>query len=128
LNYKGRNKIILWGAEHACVYQSVLSCSDVKYTTLESYKGFIAYEDIKPYIDKDVKLVCLMHVNNETGAINDINEIARKIKEYDKEILVFSDMVQSFAKIPVKFRQQLILQYFQHIKIGGIKRYIGSLC
>lgn len=120
LNYKGRNKIILWGAEHACVYQCVLSCSDVKSATLESYKGYITYEDIKPYIDRDVKLVCLMHVNNETGATNDINEIARKIKECDKEILVFSDMVQSFAKIPVKLDNIDFATFSAH-KIGGLR-------
>jgi cysteine desulfurase len=120
LNYRNRNKIILWEAEHACVYQCVLSSSNIKHTTLKSCKGYIAYEDIKPHLDKEVKLVCLMHVNNETGAINDINKIAKKIKEYDKEILVFSDMVQSFAKIPIKLNNIDFATFSAH-KIGGLR-------
>ena len=120
LNYKRRNKIMLWEAEHACIYKSVINYHDIDYITINSPKGYITYNDVKPHIDNHIKVVCLMHINNETGAINDINEIARKIKEDDNEILIFSDMVQSFAKIPINL-EYIDFAIFSSHKIGGLR-------
>lgn len=124
LNYKNRKMILLWKAEHACVFKTAINHSEVKYKLLENPEGYITYDDIKNHIDKSTKLVCLMHVNNETGAINEINDIARKIKEVDKEILVFTDMVQSFAKIPINLEYIDFATFSSH-KVGGLKGAAG---
>jgi cysteine desulfurase len=124
LNYKNRKMIVLWKAEHACVFKTVVNHRDVEYKLLENPEGYITYDDIKNNIDKSTRLVCLMHVNNETGAINEINDIAKKIKEVDKEILVLSDMVQSFAKIPINLEYIDFATFSSH-KIGGLRGAAG---
>jgi cysteine desulfurase len=124
LNYKNRNKVVLWSAEHACVFKSVLNHNEIEHCFLKNPEGFVTYEDIEPFIDKKTKLVCLMHVNNETGAINEIDDIAKKIKDVDKEILIFTDIVQSFAKIPVNFKYIDFATFSSH-KIGGLRGGAG---
>ena len=42
-----------------------------------------------------------MHVNNETGAVQDIKELARAAKAKDDSILFHSDGVQAYGNIPV---------------------------
>lgn len=124
LNYKSCNKIILWKAEHACVYKPVVSHPDIDYELIESTEGCITYDDIKEHIDKNTKLVCLMQVNNETGAINEVQDIAKKIKEVDNKILIFSDVVQSFAKIPINLEYIDFATFSSH-KIGGLRGASG---
>ncbi len=50
---------------------------------------------------KDVAFVSLIHVSNETGAINNIKKITEKIKAYNKNILVHSDGVQAVGKLNI---------------------------
>ena len=41
-----------------------------------------------------------MHVNNETGVINPIEDIAVSIKSTNPDIYFHSDCAQSFGKLP----------------------------
>lgn len=59
--------------------------------------GKIHLEDIKKSIKPNqTKLVFAMHINNETGSINDIQAIQKYCRQ--KKITYFSDCVQSFGK------------------------------
>jgi cysteine desulfurase len=51
---------------------------------------------------KRPRLVSVMHVNNETGTINDLHRI-RKI--LPKEVRLHSDLVQSFGKSPIDLKE-----------------------
>ena len=53
-------------------------------------------------------LVSIMHTNNETGVINDINEIFSQIKDQDIPIFTHSDMAQTFAKTNLDFASKNI--------------------
>lgn len=120
LNYKGRNKVILWEGEHPAVYEPLINMSDIKRETIKTKKGYVEFSDIEQFIDGNVKLICLMHVNNETGALNDITNISKKIKEIDKDILIFSDTTQSFAKRPIDLTNIDFACFSSH-KIGGLR-------
>ncbi len=48
-------------------------------------------------IREDTLLISLMHVNNETGVIQPIEELANKI--YNKDIFFHVDASQSYGKI-----------------------------
>ena len=63
--------------------------------------GYIRPQDMVAAIRPTTVLVICMHANNETGAINDIATIARQVRKVNANIFFFSDMVQSFGKVPI---------------------------
>ncbi|VAX16363.1 Cysteine desulfurase, partial [hydrothermal vent metagenome] len=56
-------------------------------------------ENVRKAIQDNTSLVTIMHANNEVGSIQPIKEIAAIAKE--KGVVMHSDAVQSFLKIPV---------------------------
>lgn len=62
--------------------------------------GRVSPEELERAITDETVLVSVMHVNNETGAIQPIEEIGRRLKKYPR-ILFHVDAVQSFGKIPL---------------------------
>ena len=52
----------------------------------------------------EVSLVSVMHVSNETGAVNDIAKLADMTKRVAPKAVFHSDGVQAFGKIPVSLR------------------------
>lgn len=65
--------------------------------------GHILASDVEAAILCNTCLICVMHANNETGAINDIESII-KISHKHK-IPVHCDMVQTFGKYPPDVRR-----------------------
>ena len=65
-------------------------------------EGFVTAGQVAAALTKETVLVSVMAVNNESGCIMPIEEIGKKIKEYNNAngtgILFHSDMVQSFGK------------------------------
>jgi cysteine desulfurase len=59
--------------------------------------GHIAPERVKKAIRPNTCLVCVMHANNESGAINDVKEIGRIAHE--ARVPFHCDVVQSFGKM-----------------------------
>ena len=53
------------------------------------------------HVRPDTRLLSIMHVNNESGAILPVAEIIRLAKKVNPNLLVHVDAVQSFGKIPV---------------------------
>ena len=58
-------------------------------------------EDVAALVRSDTALVSIMHVNNETGARNDIGAICRAVKAKNAHTLFHSDGVQALFKTPV---------------------------
>ena len=54
-------------------------------------------------LSKNVALVSIIHVNNETGGINNIKKLAEITKLVSKDIIFHSDGVQAVGKIKVDF-------------------------
>jgi len=65
--------------------------------------GRVKTEDVEKALRPDTVLVSIMHANNETGAIQPVNEIAALCAE--KNIPFHTDAVQSFGKIPIDTRR-----------------------
>jgi cysteine desulfurase len=122
INYKHRTKVIIWDIEHKAVLKpcETLKSKGIDIISLNSKKDILTFDLIKPYLDKNTKLVSLMHVNNETGALNNIHEIAKKIKNFDKDILIMSDMSQSFCKIDTPL-ENIDFAVMSGHKIGSMK-------
>ncbi|MBE5734982.1 MAG: cysteine desulfurase [Clostridiales bacterium] len=102
---KYKNKTALIGiSEHPSVYNVAKNLLDngynVKFVGLND-NGTIDINDFKSKLTDDVNFVSIMHVNNETGAINPISEINSIIREKNQKIIFHSDGVQAFGKIDV---------------------------
>lgn len=65
-------------------------------------RGGIAAEQVRQALRVDTILVSLMMVNNETGAVTDIAEIARTLKAANSRALLHTDAVQGFLKVPFR--------------------------
>jgi len=88
-------------------------------------KGIIKIGDIKKAITKNTKLISIMHVNNEIGTIQPIENIGKLCKEYN--IAFHVDGAQSLGKINIDIKKMNIdfLSLSAH-KIYGPKG-IGAL-
>ncbi len=62
--------------------------------------GAIPVQSVLEALREDTILVSLMLVNNETGAVTDIAAIARAIKKAAPQVLLHTDAVQAFMKLP----------------------------
>jgi len=99
---KGRH-IISSTAEHDAVRQSLaeLERRGFEVTLLSPGKdGAIHSDALLAALRPDTVLVSLMMVNNETGAVTDIAEMRRVLKEAGSQTLLHTDAVQAFLKIP----------------------------
>lgn len=62
-------------------------------------RGFVRTGDVLDAIDGTVALVSVQWANNETGAIQDIDEIAEAVRE--KGVLFHTDATQAAGKLPI---------------------------
>ena len=122
---KGNVHFITSRYEHACMYGSMKELEQQGYsvTYLSPRKdGFIHAEDVAAAVRENTVLVSIMHVNNETGAINDIATIAKAVKRISPDAMVHSDGVQGFLKIPFSFNDSALDYYTASAhKIHGLK-------
>lgn len=125
-----RGVFITDSGEHAAIYRSFEELARQKKET-----GIIPIEkDGRVNVDELISavkthkanFVSVMHVNNETGAINDISYISDELKKIDKNIVFHADGVQAYGKIPFKFSRNIDLYSVSAHKIGGLKG-VGAL-
>lgn len=88
--------------------------------------GRVDVEKLLALVDDKTSFVSVMHVNNEIGAVNDINDIAKKVKAKNPRIVFHADGVQAYGKIPFKLVKEIDLYSVSAHKIGGLKG-IGGL-
>ncbi len=124
------NRIITTTIEHpsvlAAVGQLALEGFKVEYIPPDS-NGVITAQAICEAVDDSTVLVCTMQVNNETGLILPVTEIARGVKLKNKRTVVFVDGVQGFTKQQFNMKESGIDLYsFSGHKIHGIKG-VGGL-
>lgn len=66
--------------------------------------GIISLDAVKNLLRDDTVLVSVMHVNNETGAIQPIQQLSTIVREKSRA-LIHIDAVQSFGKLRVHFQE-----------------------
>ena len=99
--------VLISKGEHPSVYNAAHALEKkgvvVKDIKLDE-SGKINEEDLKSNLSEKVKLVSVIHVSNETGAINDIKNLVSITKSFNKDIVFHSDGVQAFGKIKVNLQ------------------------
>ncbi len=88
--------------------------------------GRVDMEELLALVDDKTSLVSVMHVNNEIGAINDVNAIAKRVKAKNPRVIFHVDGVQAYGKIPFRMGREIDLYSISAHKIGGLKG-IGGL-
>ena len=111
--------------EHACIHGSMKELEQMGYpvTYVSARKdGHIHPEDVAEAVNENTALVSIMHVNNETGAVNDIAAIAAAVKRKNSDTMVHSDGVQGYLKVPFSFNDTQLDYYTASAhKIHGLK-------
>ena len=99
------NRIIVSAIEHSSVYESAKRLSELGYNVVYApvdETGIVDIEALKTLLTDKTILVSIMTVNNEIGAIQPIERIAKLVHKYSPEALFHTDAVQAYCKIPLK--------------------------
>ena len=88
--------------------------------------GRVNVDKLLSLVDDKTSFVSVMHVNNEIGAINDVNRIAKLVKQKNARVIFHVDGVQAYGKIPYKLSKDIDLYSLSAHKIGGLKG-VGAL-
>jgi len=126
------NKIITSKIEHPAVLESCkrLERDGYKVVYLDVDKdGVVLLNQLKEEIDHETILISIMHVNNEIGSIQPIEEIYKIKEEWNKsnnsDILLHVDAVQSYGKLNLSGLHAELISLSAH-KVHGPKG-IGAL-
>lgn len=116
--------------EHSAVYKSFLELKNRGQKILFSelnIDGSVNVENLLNLVkENNADFVSIVHINNETGAINDVNNIAKNIKQINNKIIVHVDGVQAYGKLPYRISQDIDLYSISAHKINGLKG-VGAL-
>ena len=100
--YKSSGKIITTNGEHASVSEplSYLEKQSFKIAVIPTVNGEIDMAALEREMTRDVILVTMMMVNNETGALYDISKVSQLMRKNSPEAVLHVDATQSYMKLP----------------------------
>ncbi|MNM69835.1 Cysteine desulfurase [compost metagenome] len=105
---KSGNNIITTKFEHPSVLNALNELREQGIIVHElslNENGEVDLEELKGFIDKNTVLVSIMHVNNEIGTIQPIEEIGKIIKDNSTRAKFHVDGVQSYGKIAIDVKK-----------------------
>jgi len=125
---KNKKHIITTRIEHKAVLEPIAHLEskgfEVTYLNVDK-SGLINSDELKASLREDTLLVSIMHVNNETGCIQPLDEICSVLG--DSEAYFHVDGAQSFAKLT----GELVNQRIDLVSASGHKIYapkgVGAL-
>lgn len=124
LKNKHRGKHIISSCiEHSSVQQSLVQLEqifgfEVTYLPVNE-NGIVSVTDLERALRKDTILVSIMYVNNETGAVNPMEEICEVIRKHSRAVF-HADCVQALGKLPIDLTLFDMATFSAH-KIYGMK-------
>ena len=101
---RGKKRIVTCMTEHPSVYgvyEALATREDMDVVFLGTdADGAVSMEELSAALTEDTVLVSLMQVNNETGAVTDLQDAYSRIRRGAPNALFHVDGVQAFAKTP----------------------------
>ncbi|MBQ6855896.1 MAG: cysteine desulfurase [Lachnospiraceae bacterium] len=104
-NKRAGNHLITSGIEHASIYNTMIFLEEqgFRVTYLPTDKnGHVSLDALREAICDDTILVSVMYVNNEMGAVEPIEEIAKIIKEKKSKAYFHVDAIQAYGKYVIR--------------------------
>ena len=100
--FRRKAKVITALGEHASVSApfDALEKEGYRVAKIPTLGGVIDMEALRRELTREVCLVSFMLVNNETGAVYNIPEAARLVKELSPDAYIHVDATQGYMKIP----------------------------
>lgn len=105
---RGRH-IISTAIEHPAVYEPLGKLVELGFevTILPVDRaGHICLEELKNAIREDTIIVSTMYVNNEVGAVEPVEEIAKIVHEKNPDCLYHVDAIQGYGKYKIQPKKQ----------------------
>lgn len=108
---RGRH-IITTCFEHASVQQPCLYLEqnfgyEITFLPVDPM-GHVDVDELRGALREDTVLVSIMMVNNEVGAVLDVEEIGKTVKQFNKDILFHVDAIQAYGKMKINPRRAKI--------------------
>ncbi|MGD6967911.1 cysteine desulfurase family protein [Rossellomorea vietnamensis] len=125
LQYRNRGRHIITSAiEHPSILETCGQLErlgfTITYLPVDS-TGCVKVEDVVDAINDETILVSIMHVNNEVGSIQPIEEIGKALHAYPK-IIFHVDHIQGIGKVPLSlYQSEVDLCSISGHKIHGLK-------
>ena len=97
--------IITTAVEHSAVLEPCRQLEQEGYAVTylaPDRQGNITAQQVADALREDTALVSVMLVNNETGCVFPVGEIARLLRERGSKALLHTDAVQAFLKLPFR--------------------------
>ncbi|MER5991559.1 cysteine desulfurase DndA [Streptomyces viridosporus] len=124
----GRKHIITSAIEHKAVLEPLLHLQETRGFTVDFLEpgpsGRITVEAVLERLRPDTLVVSLMHVNNETGVIQPVAELAEHLRSTPTYLHV--DAAQGYGKVPADLTAPIDLISISGHKIGAPKG-VGAL-
>ena len=118
--------VLISGFEHPAVWQSAQALRELGHPVIEITApegGILDPATAARSLSREVKMISLMAVNNETGAIQPVKELVRAFREVRKDgpaPFFHTDAVQALGKIPVNLTDwEVDAASFSGHKIGA---------
>lgn len=109
--YKNRrkgNRVITTSVEHPSVQKAFDRLENEGFEVVrlrtDSF-GRVSKDELYEAVNDKTILISMMYVNNEVGAIEPVEEIARAVKLKNAPALIHVDAVQAFGKLPINVRK-----------------------
>ncbi|MBQ1240351.1 MAG: cysteine desulfurase [Lachnospiraceae bacterium] len=104
-NKRAGNHLITTGIEHASIYNTMIFLEEqgfrVTYLPTDE-NGHVSLDALREAICDETILISIMYVNNEMGAVEPIEEIAKIIKEKKSKAYFHVDAIQAYGKYVIR--------------------------
>jgi cysteine desulfurase len=118
-----RDRVILTSdSEHPAVQHAIEGAGFCEIRKVPVKRdGLLDFEILEKMLDSDVDVVSIHHVQNETGAIQDLCEVRRLINKKSPDAIFISDTVQSVAKLAVPWLEaEINIGFIGGHKVGAV--------
>ena len=122
-------KYIISAGEHSSTYNTAKALINEGYNidfAPLNEDGSVNQQQLFSMIDRKTDFISIIHVSNETGAVNDIKYIVKRCKQINPNIVIHSDGVQALHKVKVNMVDMGVDLYtISAHKINGVKGVAG---
>lgn len=108
-NQRAGRHIITTAIEHPSVYNPMAFLEELGFTVTflpVDQDGHICLKELEQTVREDTILVSVMYVNNEVGAVEPVEEIARVIKGRNPRVIFHVDGIQAYGKYRIRPKTQ----------------------